>query len=411
MQGILFGAIVGIASVFLALTIAIIAGKAWREIRDRRHRARRKVLEPIVLAYAHGSEASILPALGGGVAPSDRPVLEKILLDHAQRVSGIERARLAKVLDELGFVDVYRRGLHAAGWWTRAESAENLGLSGAVRVAPDLLAALEDDASEVRLRAARALGAIGADAAVAPLLRALSEPNRWSTIRIADILAGMGPRIVGELVAAYPTLNRPGRLATLDIVGRLRPLETAGWLVERTRDPESDVRARACAALGEIGSPDSRPALRSALTDPAWPVRAMAAKSIGKVGDSSAIPDLCAALRDREWWVRANAAYALKSAGGPGLDALERMLDDADLYARHQACLMLQESGRLDERVDDLALPGPNRDAAIGVVRRFVDAGQVGRLRQLGAGHPWPDVRSQLETLLPQPAARAAETA
>jgi len=243
MQGILFGAIVGIASVFLALTIAIIAGKAWREIRDRRHRARRKVLEPIVLAYAHGSEASILPALGGGVAPSDRPVLEKILLDHAQRVSGIERARLAKVLDELGFVDVYRRGLHAAGWWTRAESAENLGLSGAVRVAPDLLAALEDDASEVRLRAARALGAIGADAAVAPLLRALSEPNRWSTIRIADILAGMGPRIVGELVAAYPTLNRPGRLATLDIVGRLRPLETAGWLVERTRDPEPDVRA------------------------------------------------------------------------------------------------------------------------------------------------------------------------
>lgn len=411
MQGILFGAIVGIAAVFLALTVAIVAGKAWREIRDRRQHARRKVLEPIVLSYAHGTAASILPALGGGVAPRDRPVLEKVLLDHAQRVSGVERARLAKVLDELGYVEVYRRGLHAARWWKRAESAENLGLSGATRAAPDLLAALEDDASEVRLRAARALGAIGADAAVGPLLRALSEPNRWSTIRIADILAGMGPRIVQDLLEAYPSLNRPGRLATLDIVGRLRPLETVDWLVERTLDPEPDVRARACAALGEIGSPDSRPALRRALTDPAWPVRAMAAKSIGKVGDAAAIPELCGALRDKEWWVRANAAYALKVAGEPGIEALERMLDDADLYARHQACLMLQEAGRLDERVDDLALPGPDREAAIVVVRRFVDAGQVGRLRQLAARHPWPDVRTELETLLPLPAAHAMEMA
>jgi len=403
MQGALVFTVLAVALVFLLLTTVIILGKAWRELRDGWRRARRRVLEPLVLKYAHGSSASILSALGGGLAARDRVVVEMILLDHVSRVRGIEHERLCRALDELGFVDRFLTALSGSRWWRRAEAAENLGLAGAKRATSALAAALTDDVAEVRLRAAKALGLVGGRAAVLPLVKALAEPNRWSTIRIADILTSMGHEVVRELMDAFPKLNAHAKLAALDILGRIHALESVPWLLARLTDPERDVRARAAHAVGAIGVVDAAPQLRNALADPEWPVRAMAAKALGRVHDAEAIPALCAALRDREWWVRANAAEALKLTGPMGVEALEGMLADADLYAKHQACLMLEDAGILDRRVAQLASSGAVRQAAESVVSRFIQAGQVSRLRELAATHAEAAVRQALTRLLPRP--------
>ena len=402
MQRALVVTVLSIAAVFLALTVLIVAGKAWREFRDGWRRARRRVLEPIIMKYAHGSEASILPALGGAIARRDRIVVETILLDHVSRVRGIEHDRLCRALDELGFVDRYLVGLRASRWSRRARAAENLGLAGARRATAPLAATLEDDVPEVRLRAAKALGLVGGRAAVLPLVNALAEPNRWSTIRIADILTGMGGDVVKELIQTFPALNTHAKLAALDILGRIHALEAVPWLLSRLEDPEGNVRSRAAYALGEIGVVDAAPALRKALEDDAWPVRAMAAKALGRVHDLEAIPALCLALRDREWWVRANAAEALKLAGPPGFEALEWMLHDKDIYATHQACLMLQDAGVLDRRVAHLAGSGEMRSAAESFVSLFVKAGQIGRLRELAESHSEAAVREALARLVPE---------
>jgi len=201
---------------------------------------------------------------------------------------------------------------------------------------------------------------------------------------------------------AFPALNAHAKLAALDILGRIHALEAVPWLLSRLDDPEGNVRARAAHALGAIGVVDAAPALRKALADDAWPVRAMAAKALGRVHDLEAIPMLCGALRDREWWVRANAAEALKLAGPPGIEALERMLDDTDLYATHQACLMLEDAGVLDRRVAQLAGSGAIRSAAESIVTRFVQAGQISRLRELAETHSEASVREALSRLVPQ---------
>ena len=94
-------------------------------------------------------------------------------------------------------------------------------------------------------------------------------------------------------------------------------------------------------------------------------------------------------------------AEALRLIGPKGIEALDRMLDDRDVYARHQAVLMLQESGELDRQVDVLGRPvGPEREAAESLVRRFVRVGQVGRLRELQETHPDSRVREALAALL-----------
>jgi HEAT repeat protein len=408
MGRVLVFAVLGVAAGFLLLTLVVLLGKAAREIRDGSRRARRQLLEPLVLRYAHGADASIVAVAGGSLGKADRVVVELILLDHVARVRGIEHERICRALDELGFVDRFLEDLHGRSWWKRARAAEKLGLAGAKRATPQLAAALEDDVAEVRLRAAKALGLVGGRAAVAPLIRALGEPNRWSTIRIADILAAMGRDVVSELMEAFPDQNTYAKLAALDILGRIHALTAVPWLIALLADRERDVRARAAHALGAIGAAEAAPQLRSALTDREWPVRAMAAKALGLVRDAAAIPALCAALRDREWWVRSNAGAALRLMGPKGVEALEAMLQDADPFAQHQACLALEDAGILDRRVAQLAASGLLGSAAESIVTRFVKAGRVGRLHELARSHQEPAVREVLGRILPREGAPGA---
>jgi len=53
MQRALLAAMLGVAAIFLALTVLIVLEKAWRELRGAWRRGRRRVLEPLVLDYAH----------------------------------------------------------------------------------------------------------------------------------------------------------------------------------------------------------------------------------------------------------------------------------------------------------------------------------------------------------------------
>jgi HEAT repeat protein len=328
-------------------------------------------------------------------------VLEEILLDHVQRVRGVEHERLSAALDELGFTDASIRRLRGRRWWQRAEAAEKLGLARAKRAVPWLAAALADDSVEVRMRAAKALGGMGSDAPARDLMRALDQPNRWSTIRIADILTGMGRDVIDDLVSTFPELSLAGRLAALDIVARIAPLHVVPWLLGRLRDPNVDVRARACNALGCIGDPEVTPAVLAALEDAAWPVRAMAAKALGRINNPGAIPALALALRDSEWWVRSNAARALRAMGSRGLAALEEALDDPDRFARHQAILMLQEAGVVDGHAEGLTLADDeSRSVAERFLRRLIASGQTQHLSALAAEHPHGEVRRALKAIL-----------
>jgi HEAT repeat protein len=402
MLQILTWAILVIGAVFLGLTLLIVTSKVRRESADARIRSRRRALEPEVLVYAHGEAESLALHVGVQVVRRDRDVLEAILLDHAQLVRGIVRERLARALDELGLVREYLAALDNPLAWRRAEAAEKLGLSGARKAIGPLAELLDDPMPEVRMRAAKALGRLGGEASARRLIRALGRPSRWSTIRIADVLARMGGDVVERIIEAFPGMTMPGKLAALEVLARIRPLGVTGWLVERLEEPERDVRARACHALGCVGDPAATPGLLEALRDRQWPVRATAAKALGRMRQVVAIPALRSALRDYRWWVRSNAANALMAMGEQGAAALEEMLDDVDRYARHQVALKLEELGVVDRRADDLSLgEGPERTAAESLMRRLISAGRTGRLHALAGGHPDDRVRRALHALLP----------
>jgi len=128
MHSALVVTVFGVALLFLALTLVIVLGKAWRELREGWRRARRRVLEPLVLQYAHGSSASIFSALGGGLASRDRLVVEQILLDHASRV---------RVETNAGFADFSdgntRVSADAGAWYVWPWPKQSLSWGGVVR--------------------------------------------------------------------------------------------------------------------------------------------------------------------------------------------------------------------------------------------------------------------------------------
>jgi HEAT repeat protein len=405
MHQILIWTILSIGGIFLTLTFLIVANKAWRETQAARRARHRRELEPRILNWAHGDEKTVHRALDDRASALDRVVIEQILLDHIQRIRGIERDRMARAMEQLGFIDVYLGGLESRRWWRRAESAEKLGLAASKRAIQPLSHALDDEMPEVRLRAAKALGRLGGVASARKLVRALNEPNRWSTIRVADILIGMGRESIDTVIEAFDDLTREGQLAVLDIVGRVRPLAATPWLLEKARDESTDIRARACHALGSIGDPNVSKELIAALDDAEWPVRAMAAKALGRMLLVDAIPELGRALRDQQWWVRHNAAHALRAIGPRGLEALEKLVADGDAFAREQAVLMLEEAGHVDKRADELVQEGSAHKAAKSFLERIVATGATGRLRVLSLEHPVEEVRRELLALLPEEAA------
>jgi HEAT repeat protein len=322
-------------------------------------------------------------------------VIEAILVDHAVRVRGVARERISQAFDELGFVDEYLRGLHSGRWWRRADSAERLGIARSERAIEPLVTLMSDPVAEVRLRAAKALGEIRGKAAVLPLVEALAHPNRWSTLRVADILSRMGVEAAEGIRRAWPAMPGPARLASLDILGKIHRLEATDFLCGVLREGSPDERARAAHALGMIGNPAALRDLVRALKDAEWPVRAMAAKALGRIGGSDGVDDLAEAIKDKEWWVRSNAAGALKAMGPRGEKALLGVIDDSDNYARHQAILMLEESGVLADYVAALdATEEESRRSAETLIRRLVGLGRTDFLSDLS--HSYPNFRARV---------------
>ncbi len=400
MQEILGWAIAALMGTFLSLAAIIIGNKVVRDYQNRRHARVRARLEPIVVRYAAGE--IIHAEAFDGIPKSEFRILEEVLLEWSGNCDDSEEERLTAALEQLGFVDRRIGQLQSRSWWTRATAAEALGSSGSYRATQPLTDALEDESPEVRLRAATALSELGGSAALRPLIRILDEPNRWSTIRVANILEQRGPSIVQEVIEAYPQLGPTGKAAILDILADLDVREAAPWIRDQLADEDPNVRSRAAHALGQLGDFQSGPRLLDMLYHPEWPVRAMAAKALGNIRYPDAINGLCVALRSEDWWVRANSAEALGRIGPEGLAALERMLDDADIFAGQQAVRVLEDAGIVDRQVDHLSTTDlRTRTAARSFVERIIGTGQIDRLRELSADHPDEAVRYILGVLLP----------
>lgn len=194
MQAFVGGLLLALGGLFLLVFTVVLLTKGWRGAREGYERRRRALLLPSIVAYANAASGPITDFVPTPLKRWERRVVEWLLLDHIRSLKGHAQARLALAFEQLGFVAQAHRQLTQRRWWERVDGAEKLGRMLARSAVPDLIRLTEDPVPEVRLRAAKALGAIGGLEAVETLIRALTATDRWATLRIADILAGLGLR-------------------------------------------------------------------------------------------------------------------------------------------------------------------------------------------------------------------------
>lgn len=229
------------------------------------------------------------------------------MLVHARGLAGSDAPHLCRVLGAMGRAEdapLLLGALKADPPALRRAAAEALaglvGASGAAgeEVEDALCYALADESSEVRERAARALGALSSARAVAALTGACADAEPAVRAAAARALGQMplGAQAAQAARAALRTLARSSdgvtALHAVEALGRAGDDADEGLLLEAIDREDAEVAKAAARALGQIGGASGGAraveALGRALAHPRWDVRRAAAQALGDRGGAPA---------------------------------------------------------------------------------------------------------------------------
>jgi glucose/arabinose dehydrogenase/HEAT repeat protein/mono/diheme cytochrome c family protein len=167
---------------------------------------------------------------------------------------------------DLEHADAIRQFLSDGDAQVRAQAAKMLGDARDAGSADLLIAGLTDAAPRVRFFAAEALGRIGANSAIAPIVEMLAEnDDRDVYLRTAGVhaLENIGDGEALEQLSAHE--SAPVRIAAVVALRRLRDPRVAAFI----NDPDPEVVTEAARAINDEGGiAQAIPALAAALDGP-----------------------------------------------------------------------------------------------------------------------------------------------
>jgi HEAT repeat protein len=353
----------------------------YRRLRESTARKRMRMREGVA-TFA----VEITDELPRALTSFERRLLRETLLETAHELSGSAFDRLVAAFAERGFITEAERSLRSRFLLHRVRGAEVIGELGGLDSVPALRKGLRDREPLVRFACAHALTRIGAEGLLAEVLTALSEGESvFSQGALADVLLDSGPDSVSELRTLLGNPRSPPRRRLIVVVlGELRAFEAVPELTAALSDPDDELCARACHALGKIGDSESAEPLAAVAMDGAraWFVRTAAAGACGQIGDPRTADTLVDVLDSEEWYPRNAAATALVALGDAGLAAVCGRISSLEPESVAHYWGMLDAAGRTEATIVRAAR-GERR------VRRFVTAaaraGATARLEELAA--------------------------
>ncbi len=291
--------------------------RARRLIRAERVAETRERLTSRLLAEI--TEPAAGPVSYANLSRLERWVLLQVLQEMANQITGAEKARLVKLIEREGLVDVMRQVLRS-GWPAERQAAcALLAHSPRPEAAADLRTALLDRDLGVRVTAARSLLGRNEVTSLRELLAAVRLPPNDPPLALSDLLARLPGSLHEEAVELLrgPLPNEWKRIFAIAL-GRLQAEDLLPALAALARHASDGVRAAAWIGLRELGSPAAAELLRHGLTDPSTSVRQAACQCAALLGRPEHLPRLLAIVREDEWWVSHAAAVALWEFGPRG---------------------------------------------------------------------------------------------
>ena len=232
---------------------------------------------------------------------------------------------------------------------SRRQAVVALGKIGGEQSIPPLIRALDSRDRMIPYAALSALGRIGLPA-FSHLLNFLKETDDERLVEwmANSALFKIGETAVKTLTEALQTAPEPRMRRNAAIVlGILRKASAVQPLLEALQDEHAEVRARSACALGEIGDPSAVEPLTEKLRDVNDEVRIFSARALGEIGDERASHALIEAMNyNRCPEVRQSAADALGKIGGRAVvRSLTAQLKSGDEILRMSVAYSLGELG------------------------------------------------------------------
>lgn len=322
-----------------------------------------------VLANDSENGAELMPRLAVAVKDADARVrcAAAIALEGVAWIEEQHGPSFALATDELiRIVGGGDRALRLAALWALQGMGEV-----EPRVTPVCAGVMKEDDVELRRVAVLGLGtAVGKyDDARPPLHAALGDAD--ATVRLNAARALVVSENTDEIAATLLALAsdsdklvRSAAISSFASLGFERAAETLPVLIAALNDPESEVRAQAAGALGNLGSGDNVDSSEAAprlveLTKDANPmVRSAAAWALGHVGATAevAVPALASLVEDENPEVRNNALTSLEQAGPEVALALPQLvaaLKDPDAAVRTWVAKLIGLGGERSQQATD----------------------------------------------------------
>ncbi|MEM7408969.1 MAG: HEAT repeat domain-containing protein [Myxococcota bacterium] len=237
----------------------------------------------------------------------------------------------------------------------RQDACRVFGRTGGPAAMTCLIDALEDTSAPVRTEAARALGGLGFEEALAPLVRRLplceddadlDEGERGAIaaaiISLAETNEDIAPQAIERLGMLWEGAEAETRLAVASVFAHIASPADAQWVSVLLKDPDEGVRHAAVEAIPRLQADGVPEALRLALADESATVRVAAAETLGHCAGDEVLDDLQRLVLDEDPRVRATAIRAIgaRFASDPSpavralaLGALHRATEDDALVA------------------------------------------------------------------------------
>jgi HEAT repeat protein len=306
--------------------------------------------------------------------PSDRQLVETMVLDAFEVAGPEESARLLKFMRASGLVEKGISDARNHQGWRRHRALVALGRTRAPEGIPALAEGLRDRHPETRLAALRGLGQMACPEAALEILNWVGEvglvvPALPLQSALINTCAERPQVLLPYLQHAGPNVREVlGR-----VLGEVATPSLGEEVLQFAEDTLPELRAAAARALSYVEPGLAVNALSDLARDPVWFVRLRAVVSLGKIGDRTAVPCLLHGLADSNRLVRLRAGEALMELRTEMVQTFEKVVAMRDRYGLHAYLTALENSGlqaKLEAEIKAIR-PGSQQDEAIllGVLR------------------------------------------
>jgi HEAT repeat protein len=278
--------------------------------------------------------------------PSDRRLVETLVLDAFEVAGPEESARLLKFLRASGLIEKRIFDARHHQGWRRHRALVALGRTRAPEGIPALSEGLRDLDSETRLAALRGLGRTACPEAAAEILNWVGEaglavPALPLQSALIQCCAERPQMLLPHLQHAQGVVREVlGR-----VLGEVATASLGTKLLEFVDDDLDELRAAAARALSHAEPRLAIDVLSELAQDRVWFVRLRAIVSLGKMGHPDAIPELLRGVTDSNRLVRLRAAEGLVHFKAEMVSIFEKVIATRDRYGLYGYLTALENAG------------------------------------------------------------------